>query len=43
MQNNLTIIAVSDIRINQTLEALFISSKYLKAFKTIIFSSKKME
>ncbi len=42
MQNNLTIIAVSDIRINQTLEALFISSNYIKAFKTIIFSSKKI-
>ena len=42
MKNNLTIIAVSDIKINQTLEALFISSNYLQSFKTIIFSSKKI-
>ena len=43
MKNNLTIIAVSDIKINHTLKALFISSNYLKSFKTIIFSSKKIK
>ena len=39
MSKNLTIIAASDIKINETIYALNKSTKYIKPFKTILFSS----
>ena len=40
MNKSITIIAASDYKINETLQALHISSKHLSPFKTIFFSSK---
>ena len=39
MNKNLTIIAASDIKINETIYALIKSTKYIKPHKTILFSS----
>ena len=39
MSKNLTIIAASDIKINETIYALNKSTKYINPFKTILFSS----
>ena len=39
MSKNLTIIAASDIKINETINALIKSTKYIKPYKTILFSS----
>ena len=39
MSKNLTIIAASDIKINETIYALIKSTKYIKPYKTILFSS----
>ena len=40
MNKKITIVAASDIKIQETLKALYISSLYLKPCKTIFFSSK---
>ena len=40
MSKNLTIVAASDIKINETIYALINSTKHIKPYKTILFSSK---
>mgnify|MGYP001311785628 CR=1 FL=1 len=43
MKKEITIIAVSDIKIKRTINALMKSSLSLKPYKTILFSSKKIK
>ena len=40
--NNITVVAISDIKIEETIKALLVSSKSINAYKSILFSSKNI-